>query len=131
MNPKWHLLLFTVSAALLAAADQAWKDKQIPEWTESDAKQLLTDSPWAKSVTPTMEKSTENNPSRSGGGMRRGGGFGIGGIGIGTGMGRRGGNQNGSNDPRSGKTEGNSTNSNQPAPTLTLRLGKRASSSRS
>jgi hypothetical protein len=124
--PKWPLLFLTVSVTLLAA-DQAWKDKQVPEWTESDAKQLLTDSPWAKSVTPTLEKATENKPSRSEGGMRRGGGLGIGGIGIGTGgMGRRGstggdGNPSGVSDSRSGTNQRSSTNSSQTAPTLTLR----------
>jgi hypothetical protein len=112
---------FIASVALLAAADQAWKDKQVPEWTESDAKQLLTDSPWAKSVTPTLEKAVENRPGRPEGGVRRGGGIGIGGIGIGTGgTGRRGsaggsGNPSGVSDSRSGTNEG------QTAPTLTLR----------
>jgi len=124
--PKWPLLFFTVSVALLAAADEAWKDKQVPEWTEGDAKQLLTDSPWAKSVTPTIDKTVENKPSRSGGGTRRGG-LGIGGIGIGTGgSGRRentdgNGNPSGVSDSRSGAKEGGSTNSSQTAPTLTLR----------
>ena len=94
--------------AVLAAAGQAWKDKQIPEWTESDAKQLLTDSPWAKSVMPTIEKSAEN-PSRSGGRMRHGG-LGIGGIGIGTGGG---GNPDAGSAPHSGTGES--------PPTLTLR----------
>lgn len=127
MIPKWQLPLVAVSVALLAAADQAWKDKQIPEWTESDAKQLLTDSPWAKSVTPSIDKSAEKKPSRSGGGMHRGGGLGIGGIGIGTGgMGRHG-NAGGGGDPdggtasRSGTKDGSSPNSSPTAPTLTLR----------
>jgi len=35
-------VFFIASVALLTAAGQAWKDKQVPEWTESDAKQLLT-----------------------------------------------------------------------------------------
>lgn len=118
MIRKWQVPLLAVSVAVLAAAGQGWKDKQIPEWTESDAKQLLTDSPWAKSVMPAIEKSAENNPSRSGGGIRRRGGLGIGGIGIGTGgMGRRGsgggGNPDGGSEPRSGTGEG--------PPTLTLR----------
>jgi hypothetical protein len=121
--PKWHALLFTVSAVLLAAADQAWaeqawKDKPIPEWTESDARQLLTDSPWAKSIAPAIDKSAENKPSRSQGGVRRGGGLGIGGIGTGTGgIARLGGSGGGNPNADSGI----STNSNQTPPTLTLR----------
>jgi hypothetical protein len=123
---KWPLLAFTLSLAL-AAADQSWKDKQVPEWTESDAKQLLTDSPWAKSVTPAIDKAVENKPSRTEHGMRRGGGLGIGGIGIGTGgIGRRAstdsnGNPGGISDSRSGTNDGSSTNASQTAPTLTLR----------
>lgn len=75
--------------ALLAAGDQPWKDKQIPEWSEADAQQVLTDSPWAKTVQPTIDRSANNGQRRSGGGMGRGGGISIGGIGIGLpGMGR-------------------------------------------
>jgi hypothetical protein len=123
---KSPLLAFTFSVALIVAADQNWKDKQVPEWTESDAKQLLTDSPWAKSVTSTLDKAVETKPSRSEGGMRRGG-LGIGGIGIGPGgIGRRAsadgnGNPGGVSDSRSGTVDGGSANSTQTAPTLTLR----------
>jgi hypothetical protein len=124
---KSPLLALTFSVALMVAADQSWKDKQVPEWTESDAKQLLTDSPWAKSVTSTLDKAVETKPNRSEGGMRRGGGLGIGGIGIGPGgIGRRAstdgnGNPGGVSDSRSGTIDGGSANSTQTAPTLTLR----------
>jgi len=79
---------------LLTAGDQPWKDKQIAEWSEDDAKQVLADSPWAKTVTPTVDRNENGGGRRSGGGMGRGGGIGIGGIGLGIpgiGMGRRGG----------------------------------------
>lgn len=80
---------------LLAAGDQPWKNKQIAEWSEDDAKQVLADSPWVKTVTPTIARSENGGGRRSGGGMGRGGGIGIGGIGIGLpgigGLGRRGG----------------------------------------
>jgi hypothetical protein len=41
-----------LSAALLMATayDPSWKDAPIPQWSEDDAKQLLIDSPWSKSV---------------------------------------------------------------------------------
>ena len=60
-------------------AAPAWRDKQIPDWTEADAKQLLADSPWAKSVTASVDKTAKSasEPSR---GRRR---IGIGGFGIG------------------------------------------------
>jgi hypothetical protein len=91
MTCKRHLSLFPIFVALLFAADEAWKDKQIAEWSEDDARQVLTDSPWAKTVKPTVDRSAHSSQGRSGGGMGRGGGIGIGGIGIGMGGGRRGG----------------------------------------
>ncbi len=106
MFDKWKLSLLTLSVALAAAGSQAWKDKRIAEWTEDDAKEVMTESPWAKTVTPSMSGNgnVSNGPQRSGGGMGRGGGIGVGGIGIGLpgmgGMGRRGGMGGGS--PRGG-----------------------------
>ncbi len=48
--------MFVLSALLLMAADQDWKNKQFPEWTEDDAKDLLKDSPWVKTVAATLVK---------------------------------------------------------------------------
>jgi hypothetical protein len=61
----------------------AWRDKQVPEWTEGDAKQLLSDSPWAKSVVPTVDKAAEKkaSPSKANPSGRKF--IGIGGFGIG------------------------------------------------
>jgi hypothetical protein len=82
--------IFSISIALAAAAgaadDAAWKTKQIPEWTESDAKDVLADSPWVKTFTPAMKQAPE-----SGRGQRGIGGIGIGLPGIGGVGGRRGG----------------------------------------
>src|SRR5262245_20620028 len=86
------LYAITLSAALLAAEGPAWKDKPVAEWSEDETKQILSDSPWAKSVQPEIERASNQGRSRRG--MGRGGGIGIGGIGIGLpggGMGRRGG----------------------------------------
>jgi hypothetical protein len=95
MTHKWRLSLIPLSMALLTAADQPqpWKDKKVPEWNEDDTKQILTDSPWAKTVTPSMDTSASNGRSRQGGGMGRGGGINLGGIILGMpgGMGRGGG----------------------------------------
>src|SRR5262245_8777009 len=84
--------LLGISAALFASGGQPWKDKPVTDWTEEDAKQVLTDSPWAKTVYPTIDNSSNDQRQRRGMG-RGGGGIGIGGIGIGLpgGMGRRGG----------------------------------------
>ena len=92
--------ILTAGVVSLIAADQpgnvdAWK-KPVPEWTVDDAHQIMTDSPWVKTTTPSMEGSGSQGQRRGGGGNRggRGGGINIGGIGIGLpgiGMGRPGG----------------------------------------
>lgn len=74
MYHNWRLGLMTVGIVLLAADGQSWKEKKIPEWNDDDAKQVLTDSPWVKSVTPTIERSANSGQGRNGGGMGRGGG---------------------------------------------------------
>jgi hypothetical protein len=95
--------------ALLAA--QSWKQTPIVDWTPDEAKQVLTDSPWAKAVTPTIDKAavaphTTANP----------GGVDIGGVGIGfPGMGRRG--MNG----RTTRTPGENPSDSAEVPKLTLR----------
>jgi hypothetical protein len=80
MSRKYPLFLAFVSAALFAA-DQPWKDKPAAEWSESDARQIVSDSPWAKSVVPTMKKQGEGSPGGMGRSGPRIGGIGIGGIG--------------------------------------------------
>jgi hypothetical protein len=86
---KACLLIFPLFVALvgIAADDAPWKAKQIPDWTESDAKDVLAESPWVKTFTPTM-KQDQSSGSRRGGF----GGGGLGGVGIGIpGMGGMGG----------------------------------------
>jgi hypothetical protein len=118
MCRKSLLSLLPVSIALLAADGQSWKDKPIAQWNDDDTKQILTDSPWAKSIQPTIDPSA-NNGQRQSHGMGRGGGIGIGGVGIGLpgmgGMGRRGGMGN-----AGGTGSENGSDSSQP-PTLQLR----------
>jgi hypothetical protein len=83
---KWTLAVLPFSMILAAAEEPAWKSKQIPEWTPDDAQKILSDSPWAKSVTPTIGRASDNGDTG-----RRGGGFGGGIPGIGGIGGRRGG----------------------------------------
>jgi hypothetical protein len=82
MTSRRYWLILPAFVALMAAAedDAPWRNKQIAEWSEDDARQVLTDSPWAKSFIPTVKTSQEGRRS---GGMGHGGGIGIGGIGIG------------------------------------------------
>lgn len=49
-TPGWLLCL------LLLAGDQSWKDKPVAQWTEDDARQVLTDSPWAQTAVPEFER---------------------------------------------------------------------------
>jgi hypothetical protein len=119
MFRKWQSLFIPLAMlpiGLILAADSAWKDKQVPEWSEDDAKQLLADSPWVKSVTPALTKGSQ---SSSNPGMNRGNvGFGIPGLGYpGGGMGRRGGM---GQRPPNNNTDPNS-DPNQKLPMLTLR----------
>jgi hypothetical protein len=60
MAYKSRLAIFVLSALVLTAADQAWKNKQSTEWTEDDAKELLKDSPWVKRVVATLVKAPES-----------------------------------------------------------------------
>jgi hypothetical protein len=80
MSTKRQLCLVSAIAVLCSAADPPWKNKQVADWTEDDAKLVLTDSPWAGSVSPTLAA-----PARQGGGL------GHSGVNVGlpgTGMGR-------------------------------------------
>lgn len=58
MTFKSRVGFFVLWAVALPAADQAWKNKQFPEWTEDDAKELLQDSPWVKTVAATLVKAS-------------------------------------------------------------------------
>ena len=46
-------------------AEEAWKSKRAADWTDQETKQVLTDSPWAAMVTPTIKK-IERQPANRG-----------------------------------------------------------------
>lgn len=96
----------------VAADDPAWKTKQIPDWTENDAKDLLSDSPWVKTFTPTMKQEQQSGGSRRGLGGLGGVSLGIPGMG---GMGRRGGGYPGGGGGQSRRSD------DSEAPKVTLR----------
>jgi len=101
---RYFLWLVPISiAALPALGQQYWKDKEVSAWTEADARQVLSNSPWAQTVTPKMERSSGNQRAPRGGGGggmgRSGGNIGMGGGNIGLG-GQRGGNRAGGSVPR-------------------------------
>jgi hypothetical protein len=69
-------LVCLFSVMLLIAASPVWKSKQIDQWSEQDAKLLLTDSPWVKKMKPALMPPLNEDQRRQGGQM--GGGDGIG-----------------------------------------------------
>jgi hypothetical protein len=69
-------LVFPCSVMLLMAAAPSWKGKQMEQWTEQDAKLILTNSPWVKKMTPALMPPLNEDQRRQGGQM--GGGEGIG-----------------------------------------------------
>jgi len=73
MTCKHYFLIFSFSIALSTAAGQNWKNKPVPEWSEEDVKQILTDSPWTKKTPPSVERPAAKAPGSGMGGRRMGG----------------------------------------------------------
>ena len=69
-------LLLIVSAALFAATGPSWTNKPIQQWNEQDAKQVLSNSPWVKRVTPAQLPNVSEAATRQSG--RMGGSQGVG-----------------------------------------------------
>ncbi|HYA17484.1 MAG TPA: hypothetical protein VEF06_08460 [Bryobacteraceae bacterium] len=74
------LLLIPVSAALLFAADAAWQEKPVSNWTQEDARQILTNSPWAKVATGSLRRLETEFELRDGGRMGQPHGVGYDGV---------------------------------------------------
>jgi hypothetical protein len=74
------LYLFAISTALLAAADPAWKTKPTAEWTEGDATEVLTASPWARQVMAGVAGRQSEDELRDGGRMGQPTGIGYDGV---------------------------------------------------
>jgi hypothetical protein len=76
MPAAWKLCALIVPLLSLGA-DDAWKSKRAADWTDAETKLVLTASPWAAMVTPTVKKTEQKQ-----------GGHGVGISGI-PGLGRR------------------------------------------
>jgi hypothetical protein len=74
------LLLGTISAILLIAADPSWKAKLPAQWSEEDARQLLTASPWVKEVRAGIARRETEDQLREGGRMGQPRGVGYDGV---------------------------------------------------
>ena len=74
------LFLFVAGVALWAA--EVWIAKPYTEWTDKDLAKIMTDSPWAKKVSVTMDAGFGGGAGGAGGGGGRGKGGGGGGGGF-------------------------------------------------
>ena len=70
-------VLFPASAILLMAAAPVWKSKQMEQWSEQDAKLILTASPWVSKITPALLPERNESQRRQGGSWGGGDGIGI------------------------------------------------------
>ena len=99
-------VLIAVPTALMAFA--SWRDKPVSNWTADDAKEVLTDSPWARRTVPTVQQQ-QSNGSRGGRGMGLPGGIGVNIPGMGGGRGGMGGQGRGPRRDDGGGRRGEST----------------------
>src|ERR1700735_5255219 len=80
----WKRSLYAVLPAAVAfAADPTWQIKPVAQWTQEDAKQILTDSPWVKQITPQNVRDLSPDERREGGNMEASPGHGVGLAGVG------------------------------------------------
>jgi hypothetical protein len=70
--------LSALAAAL--AADAPWKTKEISQWSQDDARQILTDSPWAKTTVGVISRLETEDERREGGKMGQDHGVGYDGV---------------------------------------------------
>ncbi len=77
----WIPAVLTVLAAThLVAADPVWKIKPAPEWTDDEARQVLTASPWVKEVRATITRRLTEDELREAGQMGQPQGLGNEGV---------------------------------------------------
>lgn len=74
------LFLIPATAILLSAQEPFWKTKPAAQWSEQDAKQLLTASPWVKVVTAGVARPRSEDELRAGGEMGEHHGVGYDGV---------------------------------------------------
>jgi hypothetical protein len=72
-----------ISAVLLMAGEPVWTNKPIQSWTEEDARQILAQSPWAKTIKAGISRLQSEDQRREGGNMGQEQGIGFDGIGKG------------------------------------------------
>jgi hypothetical protein len=80
--PKFLIQSFCLGlvATSLMAADPVWKTKPAAEWTEEDAKLVLSASPWAKDISAVITRRLTEDQLREGGQMGQPRGIGNEGV---------------------------------------------------
>ena len=74
------LWMAAVSAVLASAADVAWRSKAINQWNEEDARQILSNSPWARTCKGMISRLQTEDERREGGNMGQEHGVGFDGV---------------------------------------------------
>src|ERR1700692_78292 len=75
------LLFWLISCAVLLIAEEpTWKNRPIVDWTEADARQILEQSPWAKTVVAGIARRQTEDERREGGNMGQPTGVGYDGV---------------------------------------------------
>lgn len=59
-------LALMFAAGLAGYAAQPWNTKPFSEWTAKDAREILSDSPWSKPVTPRYDRPDSGDQGRGG-----------------------------------------------------------------
>ena len=70
--------LLLSAMVIVFAQDAGWKNKPLERWDSQDAREVLTNSPWAQSVTPQWVRDLSPDERRAGGDMQADMGKGVG-----------------------------------------------------
>jgi hypothetical protein len=73
-------LVLVPALGLLSQEIAAWRTKSVPEWTVDDAHQILTNSPWAKTLKASIAGLQTEDQRREGGNMGQETGIGYDGL---------------------------------------------------
>ena len=76
---RWVILSIAASVLLLAA-DSGWNAKPASDWSEEDARQVLTASPWARQFRAGVARRLSEDELREGGQMGQSRGVGYDGV---------------------------------------------------
>ena len=72
--------MLAFSATFAMGADVSWRAKEISQWNEEDARQVLSDSPWAKTTIGVISRLQTEDERRDGGKMGQDHGVGFDGV---------------------------------------------------